>query len=319
MGNILAAPTSSQIVATSTTAIRISFALVSGSPGYTATAVNGGSSYSISGSASPLVITGIPAADTPLQYSVSVKCSGTGVSSSSTSSTPILTYMISNGMVGNLVVSSSGSITYTSNGVTNVNGSNTTSIQSGTAYIDRANGLTIGSVSTLNTFMDLPNLTKTYFQNKNTTFYMKFSFVNAPNNSRAFVFCNTFPGSVANFSNLAVSNTTFNYAYYEASSAFDLGGGSFSTGTIYHLFFVFSTGNTQKMTMYKNNETTAQFTGNGTNSSSTVFSNYLRFTIAREYFSTTKSCSLTLYYANLLPVALTTTEMQNISTGSLTV
>ena len=230
--------------------------------------------------------------------------------------------MISSAMVGAISYTSGASAVYSTNGYTSI--SSISTVQSGSNYIDRTTatgGLVLGNGNTNNkfTYLNLNNLSKTNFQSTNCTFYLKFKMnANTVTYDRAFTFCNSYTSGVSDFIDTNPNAAKWDSSYYESTTAkYDNTVGTYSQSNVYHVFVVFNTNNTNGMYMYTDGNSTANFTNTSTTTSSTVFNNYLLFSIGHAMFSSTGCSNITIFYTNLLPVALSTTQMGNIATGTI--
>lgn len=323
-------PTGLAIIAQSTTQIVASFNSVAGATSYQLKAVNGGNTYTSDSASTTITITGIPSASPPLAYDVSVKAINSGGSSSFSST--ITVYMIDANMVGTITATSS-TVLWSAVGSTNV--SSVSSVQSGSAYIDRTNtgGLQLGNATTSKrTFLDLVNLTNSSFRSKDATFYMKFKMMaNTVVFDRAFTFTANYnsanSGGQDSYFNLALQSLTstnsWNVAIFEGTTQIGTygsgdGHGSYAgVGTIYHFFMVFKSNSTQTAYIYADGNSTASYTWTWSDTSSTLFANFTKYGISHSQYSDTICSNITLYYCNLLPVALSAGQTQNIATGTM--
>jgi hypothetical protein len=224
-------------------------------------------------------------------------------------------------MIGSLNVTA-GNVTYSSYGRTGVNSSNQSTVQSDAAFIDIQNGLDLYNK---NTYLNLNNLSSADFRGRDLTLCIKYKYDNnTSQNDRLFAFCLSYTSGLSSFLNLAYSNSKNNIAYYEGTTRIIDGEyGSVSLNTIYYFFLQFSynsaSGQNTVTSYVYNSNGTVNSTGTISNTvtSNTALNGYTNFAIARQMFASNSACAITLYYANLLPIALTNTQMVNISNGGV--
>ena len=133
------------------------------------------------------------------------------------------------------------------------------------------------------------------------------------------MFCNSYTDGFNNVFNLNVHSPNWDLFYYENNNVQKMNGvlGSYSQSNTYHAFLVFNSNGTNGFYLYTDGNSTANITATSSVTSSAVFAGMVYFSIGHSYFDATSCSNMTVYYANLLPVALSTSQMGSIATGTI--
>lgn len=308
----ITAPTNLTILSTSSTAIYISWtaSILTNGSGLFYYLTTSPASSTFTTTSTSIKLTDLTASTT---YTVSITAScDQGVFST----TPTIQAQTLSSQVVMDMSATSGVISYSADSAFTTS---TTDVNSGTNFIARSTGLTTSVSSPKYTYLNLKLFSKSIFQNTNITFYHKFKINNIANSDRPVTWAQSISsGLVSNYLSVAYANGKTNSAYYDPNTTKVYDGTTTTTwigSVIQNLFIMFSSTGTHRMTMI-NASGNIMFNVTASINSSTVMSNYLRYTLGRTMFSSLDCCTLVTYYVNTYNKILSDSEMTELVNNS---